>query len=144
MEDKLNILKLFSISLRMGKIEAGPPLSTILGNLGVNTVKFCKELNEYTKDLPFYYLLEVYIIIFIDKTYEFFISEPTVALLLRLLVKKVDIMLKTSGGLKSSTIKAIQLKDIYLITYFKFGNLSKTSLTSVYGTLSSLNLHVIK
>jgi ribosomal protein L11 len=31
------------------KAEAVPPLGTILGNIGVNTIKFCDEFNQFTK-----------------------------------------------------------------------------------------------
>jgi len=62
------IIKVFSLNLRMGQIEAGPPLSTILGNFGINTVKFCKELNEFTNLLPNFFVLEVKIIINSDKS----------------------------------------------------------------------------
>lgn len=30
--------------------ESGPPLGTILGNLGINTVKFCKDLMSIQKN----------------------------------------------------------------------------------------------
>ena len=143
MEEK-EILNSFSISLRMGKIEAGPPLSTILGNYGLNTVKICKELNEYTKDLPNFFLLEVEVIIFIDKTYKFNVFEPSTSLLLRLVSKKKEVLVKTSGGKKIRTVDSIHLKDIYLVSLFKFGNCLDSSLKSVFGTLSSLNLYVIK
>jgi large subunit ribosomal protein L11 len=143
MENK-DVLKVFSIALRMGKIEAGPPLSTILGNVGVNTVKFCKELNEFTKDLPFYFLLEVKIFIYLDKTYSFKVIEPSVALLLRLLTFKKELLVNMAGGSKKKTLDVIRIEDLYLISFFKFGNCSSTSLKSVYGTTSSLNLNVIK
>ena len=42
--------KKVSIYLRAQMAESGPPLGTVLGNLGVNTVKFCKEFNDFTKD----------------------------------------------------------------------------------------------
>lgn len=138
------ILKSFSIGLRMGKIEAGPPLSTILGNIGINTVKFCKELNDFTKDLPYFFLLEVKIYIFIDKTYQFNIIEPSIALLLRLVSIKKEIKVKISGGYKSKLVNAVKLEDIYLISFFKFNNCFENSLKSIYGTLFSLNLYVIK
>lgn len=141
---QLNILKIFSINLRMGNIEAGPPLSTILGNIGINTVKFCKELNEYIKNLPNYFILEVKIIIFLDKSYCFQINEPSTALLLRLISKKIEIKIKSSGGLKFKIVKGVTLNDIYFISYFKFGNNYNHSLKSVFGTLNSLNLYIIE
>ena len=144
MEIDKNILKEFSISLRMGKIEAGPPLSTILGNIGVNTVKFCKELNDYTKDLPFFFLLEVIVYVYADKTYSFIISEPTVALLLRLVSFKKEIEVNISGGLKIKFVDVVKLEDLYLISFFKFNDCSEITLRFVYGTMTSLNLYVIE
>jgi len=46
-----NVVFLF---IRSQHAESGPPLGTVLGNIGINAVKFCKEFNEYTKDLPSY------------------------------------------------------------------------------------------
>lgn len=139
-----DIIKTFSIGLRMGKIEAGPPLSTILGNIGINTVKFCKELNEFTKTLPFYFLLEVKIFVYVDKTYTFTVCEPSVALLLRLVSFKKEVMVKISGGLKPTLVNAVKIEDIYLVSFFKYGNCVEQSIRSVYGTLFSLNLYVIE
>ena len=47
-DDDINLSNKFSIYLRMGSVESGPPLSTILGNFGINTIKFVKDLNEFT------------------------------------------------------------------------------------------------
>jgi len=139
-----DVVKFFSIGLRMGKIEAGPPLSTILGNVGINTVKFCKELNEFTKDLPFYFLLEVKIYIYADKTYKFLVCEPSAALMLRLVSVKKEIKVQISGGYKSKLVDAVKIEDIFLVSFFKFDNCLENSLKSIYGTVSSLNLYVIE
>ena len=139
------IIKTFSLNLRMGIIESGPPLSTILGNFGINTVKFCKELNEFTTMLPNYFILEVKVIIYTDKSYIFFICEPTVAMLLKLVSFKIDIPVKISGGLKSKSLSVVKLKDLFLISYFKFGISNDENLIkSIYGTLMSLNYYVVK
>jgi len=82
------IISKFSLIIKMGQIESGPPLSTILGNVGVNSVKFCKELNELINELPIYFFLELKVFIFFDKSYSFFVCEPSAALLLRLVSKK--------------------------------------------------------
>lgn len=141
-----NILKIFSIYLYMGgTVEVGPPLSTILGNVGIVTAKFCKELNDFVKDLPKYFLLEVKIKIFFDKTYKFIICEPSTALLLKLLSKKIEIKSKsTLGQSKLIIVNAITLENIFLISFFKFNNISNNSLKSIFGTLSSLNYHIIE
>jgi len=112
----------FSIYLRMGSVESGPPLSTILGNFGINTVKFVKDLNEYTSELPTYFLLVVNVVINSDKSYKFEINEPSVTQLLRILSRKKQIYILAQGGLKTIDIKVINITDLYFISYTKFGN----------------------
>lgn len=46
------------------KADPSPPLGTVLGNLGVNTVNFCTKFNSFTEKLPFYFLLKVLIYIY--------------------------------------------------------------------------------
>lgn len=90
----IEVLKNFSIFLRSNKVESGPPLSTILGNFGINTVKFVKDFNDYTSDLPDYFLLIVNVTIYNDKSYSFSVSEPTVSLLLRLASFEKDFLVR--------------------------------------------------
>lgn len=133
---KTNLLR-FSMFLRAGSVDSGPPLSTILGNFGVNTVSFCKELNEFTRSLPNYFLIEVSIIINNDRTYNFSVQEPSVAFLLKLVSFKTEILSKGPGGLKSKFIKVINLKDIYLISKFKFNSFHMLFIKTIFGTLVS-------
>jgi len=123
--------------LRAKNVDSGPPLSTILGNYGVNTVAFCKEFNEFTKELSNFFLLEVIIIINNDRTYSFSIKEPTIAFLLKLVMKKVEIFKKGSGGLKKDYIKVIYLKDIYLISNFKYNSYNSICLKNICSILAS-------
>lgn len=74
-----NIIFLF---IRAQKADAGPPLGTVLGNLGVNAIKFCKEFNDFTKDLPDYFLLKVKISILEDRSYNFIIFLPSTGYLI--------------------------------------------------------------
>ena len=133
----------FSMFLRSKTVDSGPPLSTILGNYGVNTVAFCKEFNEFTKELPNYFLLEVVIVINSDRTYTFSIKEPTIAFLLKLVMKKVEILKKGSGGLKTDFIKIINLKDIYLISNFKYNSYNVYCLKNICSILASSHYFVI-
>lgn len=137
------IIKTFSISLRSGKVESGPPLSTILGNFGINTVKFVKDFNEFTKDLPDYFLLVVVINIYNDKSYKFLLNEPSVSLLLRLMAFDKDFLVKGSGGYRPFKYKVINLYDIILISFFKFGYCDDRTLRLIFGTIQSMNLNVI-
>jgi len=49
---------ILNIYIRSNSAEAVPPLGTTLGNIGVNALKFCKEFNEFTKDLPNYFFIK--------------------------------------------------------------------------------------
>lgn len=141
---KKEIMKTFSIALRSGKVESGPPLSTILGNFGINTVKFVKDFNEFTKDLPDYFLLAVTINIYIDKSYDFLLKEPSVSLLLRLICFNKIFLIKGSGGYRPFKYKVIKLSDIFLISLFKFGFCTDKTLRLIIGTIQSMGLYIVK
>lgn len=70
------------IFIKSNGAETGPPLGTILGNLGINSAKFCKEFNEFTKFLPNYFVLKVRIFIFENRSYSFFIKAPSSSFIL--------------------------------------------------------------
>lgn len=65
--------------------DAAPPLGTVLGNLGVNTVNFCKEFNSETADIPNYLKVRVTIEIYSNRSYKFKIGKPTLGSLIDLL-----------------------------------------------------------
>jgi ribosomal protein L11 len=140
--DEIETSNKFSIYLRMGSVESGPPLSTILGNFGINTVKFVKDLNEFTGELPTYLLLVVNVVINSDKTYKFELNEPSVTQFLRILSKKKQVFIKAQGGLKSIDIKVISIKDLYFICYTKFGNFDDSSFRMLYGSICSLDMYI--
>jgi len=138
------IVKTFSISLRSGKVESGPPLSTILGNFGINTVKFVKDFNEFTKDLPDYFMLVAVINIYTDKSYNFFLKEPSISFLLRLISFDKNFLVKGSGGYRPFKYKVVEVNDIFLISFFKFGYCDDCTLRLILGTIQSMDLNVIK
>jgi len=137
------ILKKFSMFLRSTNVEVSPPLSTILGNFGANTTNFCKDINEFTKDLPNYFLIEVEIIIGIDKSVIFLIKEPSITFFLKIVSIDIDTLFKGQGGYKINVVKGVNLKDIYIISKFKFGYYNEKTLRIISGILKSLNFYVI-
>jgi len=96
MKDNINLI----LYIKAGQAESGPPLGTILGNIGVQTVKFCKEFNEFTKDLPTYFLLKVQIIIPENKNFTFSVEMPSIGFIIHLLKKEEKI--KKKDGTDSS------------------------------------------
>jgi len=136
------VLKHFKMFLRAGSIESGPPLSTILGNYGVNTVKFCDDFNSYTKDLPNYFVLKTNIIIYGDKTFEFNIFLPSTSSFLRMVAKEDFIFVKGMGGFKKKSIQVVYIKDFLEIGYLKFGYLNNKIINMLLGTVRSMNLFI--
>lgn len=46
------VKQVITIMIRAKSAESGPPLGTVLGNIGVNAIKFAKEFNDFTENLP--------------------------------------------------------------------------------------------
>jgi large subunit ribosomal protein L11 len=116
----LTIKNVIFLFVRAQLSDSGPPLGTVLGNLGINAVKFCKEFNEFTKELPSYFLLKVKILIFEDRSYSFSILSPTTGFILMFVKFQLtdEISLKTKRGMKN----IISLKNVVQLARFKFPN----------------------
>jgi ribosomal protein L11 len=74
-----------NVFIRSQQAEPGPPLGTVLGNLGLNATKFCKEFNEFTEELPAYFYLQVEISILDDKSFAIKAALPSIGFILSLL-----------------------------------------------------------
>jgi len=94
------------------KAEVGPPLGTILGNLGVNTLRFTKEFNEFTQELPEYFKLRVSVNVYEDKSFVFSVEKPAIGFVLSL-CKQYDV----SGNC------FINLNDLLQIAFFYMDHL---------------------
>jgi len=122
-----------SIYIRAQSAESGPPLGTILGNLGVNAVKFCKEFNEFTKDFPNFLLLTVHIYIFNDKTFSFNVFEPSLNCVLSLLIREDE----------ENKLFYIMYDDLVKLAKFKFPDLPiNKSISLIFSVVKSRGLKV--
>jgi len=126
------------------KAEAVPPLGTILGNIGVNTIKFCDEFNNYTKDLPNYFLLKVEIIIYENKTFKFLVNKPATSHLMNLLKFDKKIKIIVHKCLHEKIINCIKLKDLICIAKFKYPDKDiQLTLPILWGTAKSMGLCIV-
>lgn len=126
------------------KAEAVPPLGTILGNIGVNTVKFCEEFNIFTKELPTYLQLSVIISIFDNRSFTFIVKGPTTGFLLNLLKFEKKIIVKVFDRFHEKIIICILLKDIIQIALFKFPKVDlKKSIPLILGSVKSMGLIIV-
>jgi len=130
------IVKLFVYSCGA---EAGPPLGTVLGNLGINALKFSKEFNDFTTGLPQFLLLPVIIYITESKTYTFLVGKPTSSFFINLLKYSKMVRLYKNRALQKvfyvSFFNFIRL----VIFKFKFLNLLESMFTML-GCLNSCNI----
>jgi large subunit ribosomal protein L11 len=135
-----NVIIKLTIYIKANGAESGPPLGTTLGNIGVNTVKFCKEFNEFTKELPNYFMLRVSIVIAENKGFTFSTSLPSIGFLIYLLKKEET--LKSKDGVTTTNLY-IYSEDLLKLAKFKFPNYDiKKSSKIIKGSLLSANINV--
>lgn len=132
--------------IRSNSAKVGPPLSTILGNFGINVTKFSKEFNDYTVALPNYFYLPVVITIKQNRAYTFFIKNMTIGHLLKL-IKRVS-FLSYKKFTSNSTLRAniMYLYFIDFIKLFKFiykNNLNEEKFKQFCSILSSHNVLIL-
>jgi|ERR1700722_7289493 len=137
----MTVLHTVTIFLRAQLAESGPPLGTILGNLGINTIKFCKEFNDFTNDLPSYFLLKVKICMLEDKSISFTVKLPSIGNLIGLLI--FDRQVEYYG--KIVVERCILLKHVVQLALLKFPHLDlQFSMPIVFGSINSFkDLNVV-
>jgi len=112
------------------KAEPIPPLGTVLGNLGVNTVSFCNNFNLFTAELPIYFLLKVIIYIYDNKSVSFKVFLPSTSFILNLLkfeIKSLDSTEDDEEKEQEKRIFFIKLFSIVKVAKFKFPSLELTT-----------------
>lgn len=126
------------------KAEPVPPLGTILGNIGVNTIKFCDEFNLFTKNIPNYFILKVIIYIYENRLFKFLIKSPSTCYLLNLLKFEKKIKILVHNRMHEKLIYCIKLKDLIQIAIFKLNGLNIIkSILIVWGSAKSIGLIII-
>ena len=74
------------LQIRGGAANPAPPVGPALGAKGVNIMDFCKQFNARTQDTPGK-VLPVVITVFADKSFEFVIKKPPVAVSIKEAIK---------------------------------------------------------
>ena len=120
--------------------EATPPLGTVLGNLGVNTVNFCKEFNSYTADLPSYFTLAVYIEIFNNRSYRFSLGKLPLGPLLQILSTESS----TPKGKKNGPYRSMSIHQAIQLARWQYPTLDlPRSFPLLLGSLKSARILII-
>jgi len=143
---RANILlrHVIDVYLRSATADSGPPLGTILGNLGINTAKFCKDFNEFTKELPPYFVICVRIFIYENRTFSFLVLSPVTMYILSIIKFQKSVQVWHFDRMHNKNIMCVNLFDLLKLCRFKFSFLPlSTSLKTVWSTVNSFGLKVV-
>ena len=80
------ISALIKLQVKGGAANPSPPVGPALGSKGVNIMEFCKQFNARTQDKPGK-ILPVVITVYADKSFEFVVKTPPVAVQLKEVTK---------------------------------------------------------
>jgi len=76
------IAALIKLQIKGGAANPSPPVGPALGSKGVNIMDFCKQFNARTQDKAGK-VLPVIITVFVDKSFNFVVKNPPVAVQLK-------------------------------------------------------------
>ena len=93
---------LIKLQIRGGAANPSPPVGPALGAKGVNIMEFCKQFNARTQDQAGK-VLPVIITVFKDKSFEFIIKTPPVA------VQLLEIAKLKKGSSESNRTKVAKI-----------------------------------
>jgi ribosomal protein L11 len=141
MDIDLKVKHKITMTIRCQLAESGPPIGTILGNLGVNSIKFCQQFNEVTSDLPNYLVVLTVIEILENNSFKFYIKAPTIGYIISLLRQARRLAVAENDDLWRS---CIQLSDVIKLALFKFPDYPiDRALKVVFGCFYSSKLRII-
>jgi large subunit ribosomal protein L11 len=132
---------LIKLQIRGGAANPSPPVGPALGAKGVNIMEFCKQFNARTQDKAGK-LLPVVITVYGDKSFEFIIKTPPVA------VQLLEVAKIKSGSAESNRIKVAKVTwdQVKSIAEDKMPDLNAFTVSSamkmVAGTARSMGITV--
>jgi large subunit ribosomal protein L11 len=101
---------LVKLQIKGGAANPSPPIGPALGAKGVNIMEFCKQFNARTQDSPGK-ILPVVINVYTDKSFDFVIKRPPVAVQI-LEATKIKAGSPTSNRKKVGSISWDQIRTI--------------------------------
>ncbi len=135
------VVGLIKLQIKGGIANPSPPVGPALGSQGVNIVEFCKQFNGRTQSQTGK-LLPVVISVYKDKSFDFIVKQPPVA------VELLEVAKLKSGSAKSNRIKvaSISWEDVKKIAETKMPDLNAFKLSSamkmVAGTARSVGITI--
>lgn len=129
------------LQIKGGAANPAPPVGPALGSKGINIMGFCKEFNARTQDRAGK-VLPVVITYYTDKSYDFVVKTPPVA------VQLLEVA-KVKGGSAEPNRKKIaevSWEQVKTIATDKMADLNcftlKSAMTMVAGTARSMGISV--
>ena len=132
---------LIKLQIRGGAANPSPPVGPALGAKGVNIMEFCKQFNARTQDKAGK-LLPVVITVYSDKSFDFIVKTPPVA------VQLLEAAKLKSGSAEPNRVKVAQVTwdQVKNIAEDKMPDLNAFTVSSamkmVAGTARSMGITV--
>jgi large subunit ribosomal protein L11 len=129
------------LQIKGGAANPSPPIGPALGAKGVNIMEFCKQFNARTQEQPGK-VLPVLINVYIDKTFDFIIKRPPVA------VQIMDFAKIKTGSAESNRKKvgSITWDQIKVIAADKMPDMNcftvESAMSMIAGTARSMGVTV--
>jgi large subunit ribosomal protein L11 len=124
-----------------GQANPSPPIGPALGSKGVNIMEFCKQFNARTQDLQGK-ILPVVITVYADKSFDFIIKQPPVAIMLKEALKlqngSAESNRKKVGSITWDKVKEIANAKMTDLNCFKI----ESAMKMVAGTARSMGITV--
>lgn len=132
---------IIKLQIKGGAANPSPPVGPALGSKGVNIMEFCKQFNSRTQDKAGK-LLPVVITVFRDKSFNFIVKSPPVAVQLMEATKTQ----KGSAEPNRNKVATVTWDQIKTIAEEKMGDLNAFTIESamrmVAGSARSMGIEV--
>jgi len=132
---------LIKLQIKGGAANPSPPVGPALGSKGVNIMEFCKQFNARTQDRAGK-VLPVIITVYSDKSFDFIVKTPPVA------VQLLEVTKLKSGSAEPNRNKvaAVTWEQVRLIASEKMTDLNcftiESAMRMVAGTARSMGITV--
>ena len=141
MAAKKKVTALIKVQIEAGKANPAPPLGPALGSHGVNSMDFCKQYNDATKD-KMGQVIPCIITVYEDRSFTFITKTPPAADLLR----KAAGVSKGAGNPLTTKVGSVTKAQVREIAQTKMEDLSardvEAGMKIIEGTARSMGITV--
>ena len=130
------------LQIQAGKANPSPPVGPALGQHGVNIMDFCKQFNARTQDKQGK-LLPVQITVYTDKSFDFVVKQPPVAVQ----IKEAAKISTASAEPNRNKVGQITWEQVEAIAKDKMSDMNcftvESAMRMVAGTARSMGVSVV-